>query len=118
MAGPGLIVAGAIGRGLTAGLGLGVGLAVGLGIGLGVGLASPALLGPAVGLGVAELEQATTASSRNKIKPIGVRRPVRTLSTPIIDIEVASLTPHPPLFLLRRAAAVAIDITWFKVIRA
>ena len=77
MAGPGLIVAGAIGRGL----GVGLGLAVGLGIGLGVGLASPALLGPAVGLGVAELEQATTASSRKKIEPIRARRPVRTLSS-------------------------------------
>ena len=76
-------MAGAIGRGLA------VGLAVGLGVGIGEGVASPALLVTTVGLGVAVLEQATTASSREKIEPIRARRPVRTLSSSIIHSAVA-----------------------------
>ena len=67
-------------------------------------LGSSVLLGLAVGLGVAELEQATTASSREKNEPVRARPPVRTLSTPIIDVAVASLTPRPPLLLCGRQA--------------
>jgi hypothetical protein len=78
---------------------IGRGLAVGLGFGIGDGVASPALpvttvgigdgVGDDVGDGVAVLEQATTASSREKIEPIRARRPVRTLSSQIIYIAVA-----------------------------
>jgi len=53
MAGPGVNVAGAIGRGLA--FGLGVGLAVGLMVGIGDGVAGPARLATTVGLGVAVL---------------------------------------------------------------
>jgi hypothetical protein len=72
-------VTGAIGRGL----------AVGLGVGIGDGVDSLALLVTTAGLGVAVLEQATTASSRAKIEPIRARRPVRTLSSQIIYVAVA-----------------------------
>jgi hypothetical protein len=88
-----LTVAGAIERGL----------AVGPGVGTGDGVAGPALLvttaglgvagaierGLAVGLDVAVFEQATAASSKDKIEPIRARRPVRTLSSSIIYIAVA-----------------------------
>jgi hypothetical protein len=60
-----------------------------LGVEIGGGVASRALLGPAVGLGVDELEQATTASSSKKIEPIRARRPVRTLSSSV------TLVSHP-----------------------
>jgi len=102
IAGPGLSVAGAIGRGLAVGVGLGVGLR--LAVEISDGVACSVLLGLAVGLGVAELEQATTASSREKNEPVRARPPVRTLSTPIIDVAVASLTPRPPLLLCGRQA--------------
>ena len=109
MAGPGVNVAGAIGRGLA--FGLGVGLAVGLMVGIGDGVAGPARLATtvglgatgavgralAVGLGVA-VPQATTTSSRHKIEPIRARRPVRTLSSQIAYIGPI-MTPHPPLLL-------------------
>jgi hypothetical protein len=95
-------VAGAIGRGL--GRGVVVGLAVGLGVGSGDGVAGSALLATTVGLGVAVLEQATTASSSHKIEPIRARRPVRTLSSQVIYITVAPLTPRPPLLLCGRQA--------------
>ena len=72
-------MAGAVGRGL----------AVGLGVGIGDGVTRPALLVTTVELGVAVLEQATTASSREKIEPIRARRPVRTLSSQIIYVAVA-----------------------------
>jgi hypothetical protein len=96
MAGPGVNVAGAIGRGLA--FGLGVGLAVGLMVGIGDGVAGPARLATTVGLGVAVLPQATTTSSRHKIEPIRARRPVRTLSSQIAYIGPI-MTPHPPLLL-------------------
>src|ERR1035437_6986176 len=83
IAGPGFTVASAIGRGLAVGLG------VGIGVGIGDRVASRALLVTTVGLGVAVPEQATTASSRNKIEPIRARRPVRTLSSSIIYLAVA-----------------------------
>ena len=86
-------MAGAIGRGLAVGLGVGIGdgvaVAVGLGVGIGDGVAGPALLVATVGLGVAVLEQATTARSREMIEPIRARRPVRTLSSQIIHVAVA-----------------------------
>jgi hypothetical protein len=89
-------VAGAIGLGL--GVGLGVGLAVELAVGLGVGLmvgnddavAGGAPLATTFGLGVAALEQATTASITKKIEPIRASRPVRTLSPPGSSVSVAS----------------------------
>jgi hypothetical protein len=99
-------VAGAIGRGLAVELRVGIG--DGLGVGIGDGVASPALLvttvgiGVGIGDGVAVLEQATTASSGKKIEPIRARRPVRTLSSQIIYVAVAPLTPHPPLLLCGR----------------
>jgi hypothetical protein len=43
----------------------------------------------AVGLGVAVLEQAITASSKEQIEPIRAKRPVRTLSSQIIYVAVA-----------------------------
>ena len=104
IAGPGLSVAGAIGRGLAVRLGVGLGVGLGLAVEMGDGVASRVLLGLAAGLVVAELEQATTASSKERIEPVRARRPVRTLSTPMIDVAVASLTPHPPrLWCGRRA---------------
>ena len=87
-------MAGAIGHGLVSGLG----------VGIGDGVAGPALLATTVGLGVAVLEQATTTSIRNKIEPIRARRPARTLSSSIIYVTFAPLTPRPPLLLCGRQA--------------
>jgi hypothetical protein len=65
---------------------------IGLGVRIGDGVAGPALPVMTVGLGVgvAGLEQATTATRRNRIEPIRARRRVCTLSSSIIHIAVAS----------------------------
>ncbi len=92
-------MAGAIGRGLAVAVAVGLGVAVGigdgvgLGVGIGDGVASPALLVTTVGIGVAVIEQATTASSREKIEPIRARRPVRTLSSQIIYVAYITVAP-------------------------
>jgi hypothetical protein len=96
-------------------VGLGVAVAVGLGVGIGDGVAGPALLVTTVGLGVAVPAQATTATSRKKIEPIWARRPGRTLSSQSSMSQSNNGCPRP---LIHRAAAVAMDIACFKVIRA
>jgi hypothetical protein len=97
-------VAGAIGRGLALKLGVGLGDGVGAArVGLGECVASPALLVMTVGLGVAVLEQATTASSRAKIEPIRARSPVRTLSSK--SCVAQSHHDSPPTALVVRPQA-------------
>lgn len=86
-------MAGVIGRGLAVGLGVGIGVAIADGVGDDVGdadgVANPALPVTTVGLAVVGLEQATTAKIRKEIEPIRARRPVRTLSSQIIDGPLA-----------------------------
>jgi hypothetical protein len=84
--GPAFNVAGDIGVGPAVGVGFGVAL----GLATGDGVAGAALVVAGVGLGVVELEQATTARARNRVEPIRARRPVLTFSSPISEDAVSS----------------------------